>query len=80
LGFFFVSGASRSSGVVTCVFLGSPGAYEEYQDADSCETLAGKTTTLEVESSDTIDNVKTKIQDKEESTLHMVLKLQRGNH
>ena len=29
------------------------------------KTLTGKTTTLEVEASDTIENVKTKIQDKE---------------
>ena len=35
------------------------------RDADLCETLMGKTVTLEAEPSSTTENVKTKIQDKE---------------
>nr|XP_016849910.1 PREDICTED: ubiquitin-60S ribosomal protein L40-like [Anolis carolinensis] len=41
------------------------------------KTLTGKTSTLDVEPSDTVENIKTKIQDKETSTLHLVLHLHR---
>ncbi|KAK3024202.1 hypothetical protein RJ639_043779 [Escallonia herrerae] len=42
------------------------------------ETLAGKTITLEVESGDTVNDLKAEIQYKEESTIHLVLRLRGG--
>ncbi|XP_032984554.1 ubiquitin-60S ribosomal protein L40-like isoform X1 [Rhinolophus ferrumequinum] len=42
------------------------------------KTLTGKTITLEVGPNDTIENVKAKLQNKEASTLHLVLRLRDG--
>ncbi|XP_075399124.1 ubiquitin-ribosomal protein eL40 fusion protein-like isoform X1 [Tenrec ecaudatus] len=42
------------------------------------KTLTDKTITLEVEPSNTIENVKAKIQDKKEPTRHLVLRLRGG--
>jgi ubiquitin len=43
-----------------------------------CKTLTGKTITLDVEPSDTIESVKHKIQDKEVSTRHFKVLILQG--
>ncbi|XP_065745369.1 ubiquitin-ribosomal protein eL40 fusion protein-like [Phocoena phocoena] len=53
-------------------------ANEEAKQQIFVKTLTGKTITLEVKLSVTTKNVKAKIKDKKESTLHLVLHLQGG--